>query len=942
MRALEILQRLLKDTLVSELQARRGKLPPHELRWVLEYPAEPDLALARRDIEALLGTTAFLLEPLSRAPALRRFAVLRFPQLERTLGQRELFAIGYELGDSLGLASAEPELGVDVYADPRPPAEVDTVESTVLSGLCWVNDAPPADRLWALKNIRADAAWQLAQGAGIVVAQPDTGVAAHDELPPAMLALEQAADVLDGDPDPTDPLDTGTANPGHGTGTASVLASPAGGQVTGAAPLARVAPIRCINDVKVFNTGPVAAAIAHATQAGCDVISMSLGGVPGRALRRAIRAAIESHQIVLAAAGNCVPMVVWPAKYSEVIAVGGSNAADLPWKGSSAGSAVDICAPAELVWRAERDAQNDPLSTVAAGQGTSFATALVAGVAALWLSHYGRAAVIAEAQARGTSVQNLFRTALRATARRPGGWETDRYGAGIVDARALLDLGLAQLPDVAEAPPQVPGSLVPALLDEEIGPGPADAGFDAPRYELEIAAIALAQSQFGGGLDSLVAESKVPTTRPSTHLATAAAASSDARLRRFAEAPQGLSIARPLALSAAPGTVPLDLQRLRLAVPREAGLESAGGVLDIGRTRDYLAHEGRQLQLRRAESVFRANPRLDDGARSMALDEIDQAISAIAGGANTLSRPALVGFEALVRLTGRPALRVRSGSIDLADPRIGLWHDELFLLLDQSKLVERMRAAGRIDANGAHMGSGSVVGPGLVLTNRHVLQAFAAPVPRRENPERWELTSDAVTIDFAEEPSSATAATRFRITGVVGAGASYIDPQSIDFSDLDAALLTVESTNAAGQALPAPVGLVRKATRLDKASKLLVVGYPARPGVLPTKDGAIDLEVVRRLGELFGLDYGTKYVAPGEVQASVGTLHGDTPGWVVSHDATTLGGNSGSCIFDFAGPQGAVALHFGGGWRRANYAHSLGACARAGNVLADPRIVWCD
>jgi lambda repressor-like predicted transcriptional regulator len=942
MRALEILQRLLQGTPALDLQARRGKLPPHELRWVLEYQAEPDLALARRDVEALLGTTAFLLEPLSNTLALNRFAVLRFPQLERTLGQRELFAIGYELADALGLVSAEPELGVDVYADPRPPADVDTVESAVLSGLCWVNDAPPADRLWALKNIRADAAWQMAQGAGIVVAQPDTGIAAHDELPQAMLALDQAADVLEGDPDPTDPLDPDTANPGHGTGTASVLASPPGGQVTGAAPRARVAPIRCITDVKVFNTGPVAAAIAHATQAGCDVISMSLGGVPGRALRRAIRVAIERHQIVLAAAGNCVPMVVWPAKYSEVIAVGGSNAADVPWKGSSAGSAVDICAPAELVWRAERDEQSDPLSTVAAGQGTSFATALVAGVAALWLSHHGRAAVITEAQARGTSVQSLFRTAVRATARRPAGWETDRYGAGIVDARALLELGLAQLPAVAEAAPQAPGSLVPELLDEEISPGPADTGFDAPRYELEIAAIALAQSQLGARLDSLVPEAKVQMTRPSPQLAAAAAASSDARLRRFGETPQRLSITRPLALSAESGAVPLDLQRLRLAVPREAGLESTGGVLDIGRTREYLAHEGGRLQLQRAESVFRANPRLDDTARSTALDEINQAIDAIARGANTLSRPALVGFEALVRLTGRPALRVRDGSVDLADARVGHWHDELFLLLDQSQLVERMRAAGRIDADGAHMGSGSVVGPGLVLTNRHVLQAFAAPVPRRENPERWELTSDAVTIDFAEEPSSATAATRFRVTGVVGAGASYIDPQSLDFSDLDAALLTVETTNAAGKALPQPVGLVRKATRLDKASKLLVVGYPARPGVLPTKNGEIDLDVVRRLGELFGLDYGTKYVAPGEVASSVGTLQGDTPRWVVSHDATTLGGNSGSCIFDFAGPQGAVALHFGGGWLRANYAHSLGASARAGNVLADPRIVWRD
>lgn len=55
---------------------------------------------------------------------------------------------------------------------------------------------------------------------------------------------------------------------------------------------------------------------------------------------------------MLAAAGNCVGVVVYPARYEEVIAVAGINKADQPWKGTCRGEAVDISAPGEFVLRA--------------------------------------------------------------------------------------------------------------------------------------------------------------------------------------------------------------------------------------------------------------------------------------------------------------------------------------------------------------------------------------------------------------------------------------------------------------------------------------------------------------------------------------------------------------------------------------------------------------
>ena len=189
--------------------------------------------------------------------------------------------------------------------------------------------------------------------------------------------------------------------------------------MTGSAPEAMLVPIRCTDDVKIFDGTPLAAAIEHATLSDCDVITMSLGGLPSLAVHAAARAAVNKGAIVLAAAGNCVRLVVYPARYDEVIAVAGINVADRPWLGSSRGRSVDIAAPAELVWRAQRQRVEDPITAVSGGQGTSFAVALTAGVAALWLSHHGRDTVRAEAGRRGIPVHTLFKTALQATSRKP-------------------------------------------------------------------------------------------------------------------------------------------------------------------------------------------------------------------------------------------------------------------------------------------------------------------------------------------------------------------------------------------------------------------------------------------------------------------------------------------------------------------------------------------
>ena len=299
-----------------------------------------------------------------------------------------------------------------------------------------------------------------------------------------------------------------------------------------------------------------------------------------------------------------------------------------------------------------------------------------------------------------------------------------------------------------------------------------------------------------------------------------------------------------------------------------------------------------------------------------------------------------VGLEALVRMTGRPALRVRNNDVDSNHPEAEAWSDTLYMMRNDRTLQDRLARIGRIDVGGIHVGTGFLVGNGILLTNRHVLQAFAAPVPQRNNPKGWVMLSDEVTIDFADEPSSLTTATRFRITEVIGAGAKEIPEHSLDLSCLDVALLQVESFNGQ-QYLPTPMSLVKDPSRADGKNQVFLAGYPGRPGSLPrTVTGEIDAQVASRLNQLFSADYGTKYLSPGLIMQGVGTLNGDTWRCVLTHDATTLGGCSGSPIINFNAPQSVVGLHFGGSWLRENYAHGIGAVAAGSTLFNHADLHW--
>jgi subtilisin family serine protease len=311
--------------------------------------------------------------------------------------------------------------------------------------------AAPLDPEWSLKLVAAPEAWQLSRakgrepGAGIRVGHPDTGFTLHPELKNVNTELDR--DFVDADLEAVDPLQREglLANPGHGTATGSVIASTEGWQgghhagfVTGAAPAAEIVPLRVSPSVVLRSMRNLRRAVDYACEKGFRVISIGLGGLPSWSLHDSIRRATAKGIIVLAAAGNYVRFVVWPARYEEVVAIAACNVERKPWWGSSRGDAVDVTAPGEGVWSAVWVPGGDGalLPEVAPRDGTSYAVATAAGVAALWLAHHDVERLTA--RYAGAKLARVFKKLIKDTSTPSEHLPQSDYGAGIVNAFSLL------------------------------------------------------------------------------------------------------------------------------------------------------------------------------------------------------------------------------------------------------------------------------------------------------------------------------------------------------------------------------------------------------------------------------------------------------------------------------------------------------------------------
>ena len=290
-------------------------------------------------------------------------------------------------------------------------------------------------------------------------------------------------------------------------------------------------------------------------------------------------------------------------------------------------------------------------------------------------------------------------------------------------------------------------------------------------------------------------------------------------------------------------------------------------------------------------------------------------------------------LEAVVRADGtRPSLLVRNGTVDPRQPLAGAWTEQLTAAGDE--LTRAVAATGRIEP--AHPSGSDFFGTcwvvdhrtGLVLTNRHVLQFM---VERLRHAVARTTTGfrvfDGAFVDFAAESGSADVR-RYR---VVEATPSQVN--GTNFARLDAAVLRIEPLPDGPQDVPDALTVSADPDGpLGRLASYCIVGYPAQPVYESGTVEGVDWAWVTRT--LFGNVYGVKRLAPGMTHRPLGSLPRDKRRWVFGHDATTLGGNSGSPALAWTGS--AFGLHFAGRSIDTNCAHAVSAITTELRALGVP------
>ena len=284
-------------------------------------------------------------------------------------------------------------------------AELDLVIRPSVS----TND-PYLANAWHLAKVAAPSAWDTTNGAGVTIAILDTGVnGAHPDLAPNMVA---GWNIHDNNNNTADVY-------GHGTAVAGVAAA-AGNNMAGAAGLAwgaKIMPIRISQLDGLATYSAMAKGITWAADQGAKVANLSYQTVAGSSTVINAAAYLRSKGgVLVVCAGNSGIQEAYAAN-SNLTAVTATTSTDAFATFSSHGAFVDIAAPGAGVYLTT---SSGGYST---GNGTSFASPVVAGVYAL----------MAAANPRLTPAnldQALFSTALDLGAAGPDIY----YGAGRVDA----------------------------------------------------------------------------------------------------------------------------------------------------------------------------------------------------------------------------------------------------------------------------------------------------------------------------------------------------------------------------------------------------------------------------------------------------------------------------------------------------------------------------
>lgn len=229
---------------------------------------------------------------------------------------------------------------------------------------------------WGLKYINVESAWNYTKGEDVKVAVLDTGInLSHPDL------IDNIVLAKDFTGSPVGAEDVA----GHGTHCAGIIAGVDNGLgIIGVAPSAKLYAGKVLGDNGNGSYDWIIKGIQWAMENDVDIISMSLGsaGAPPRQLHKVIKQAYKQGILMIAATGNENGEVCYPAAYDEVIAVSATDDKGVRANFSNYGLENEIAAPGVEILSTYKNKGYARLS------GTSMATPIISGAAALYMSHY--------------------------------------------------------------------------------------------------------------------------------------------------------------------------------------------------------------------------------------------------------------------------------------------------------------------------------------------------------------------------------------------------------------------------------------------------------------------------------------------------------------------------------------------------------------------------
>jgi len=344
----------------------------------------------------------FVNEPAKEA-ILKRFDAVEIKDLPLVNGAAVILppAAAPALGRVSGVIRVDPDIVVHIIKGKpsKPPGQGKPKNE---------EPQPPQSLPWGIDRIDAELVWSTDNGNGVNIAILDTGI--DLDHPDLIGNIGGGINIINSRKSANDDNGHGT----HVAGTVAAVNNEIG--VVGVAPDAKLYAVKAFDRKGNGFLSDIIAGIGWSITNGMQVINMSFGADSDvQSLHDAITAAYDAGITMVAAAGNNGSYVLYPAKYTETIAVSATAEGDILASFSSVGPEIDLAAPGVAI-----------LSTWKGGgyntiDGTSMAAPHVTGTVALVLED--------NLSQTPNEVKNILLTTADDL-----GLSLDQQGNGLVDA----------------------------------------------------------------------------------------------------------------------------------------------------------------------------------------------------------------------------------------------------------------------------------------------------------------------------------------------------------------------------------------------------------------------------------------------------------------------------------------------------------------------------